>query len=320
MFCKYDCYWYLTIIEDGYMDTVLTSGHAGAANWAFFPVFPLTVKFLAFLFPINPILIGILLNNLVFFFFLLVVNRYLAKKFNDFDYKSFTILYCFSPFSIYFNSLYTETIYIFLIAALIFLLQNQRMLAAGAAGALLSGTRVTGISFLTLYAIQVMRDFLSSRSVKTGTWIGLFVFPIGLIAFSLFLFFTIGDPFGYITIQEAWGFGNLSFIDWLLNISSSGSMIPWAYLASIIAALGGAIYFLTRKSYTEAFILSIPVITSVISVAINFRYFFVLYPFYLILSRLIASNKWLKVPLYVGTTVSSILLINAWLAGAGYLV
>jgi hypothetical protein len=302
------------------MDTVLTSGHAGAANWAFFPVFPLTVKFLSNLIPVDPVIVGIALNNLLFFFFLLIINRYLAKKFSNFDYKSFTILYCFSPFSIYFNSLYTEAMYILLIAAVVYFLQNQRMLAAGAAGALLSGTRVTGISFLTLYAVQVLRDYLASSKINLRSLVGFFVFPFGLIAFSLFLYFSIGDPIGYISIQEAWGFGNLSFIDWLFKISSSGSVIPWAYLVSVLLAAGGAIYFIIRKSYTEAFILSIPVITSVISVAINFRYFFVLYPFYLILSRLIASNKWLKVPLYVGTAVSSILLINAWLAGAGYLV
>jgi hypothetical protein len=194
------------------------------------------------------------------------------------------------------------------------------MLAAGVAGALLSGTRVTGISFLALYTIQVLRDFFYSRRVKAATWIGLFVFPIGLITFSIFLFFTIRDPFGYVTIQKAWGFGNLSFIDWLFDISSSGSVVPLAYLASIVVALGGGIYFLTRKSYTEAFILLIPVMTSVVSVAINFRYFFVLYPFYLIFSRLITSNKWLKFPVYAGTVATSIFAINAWLNGAGYLV
>jgi len=319
-FCKYDCYWYLTIINSGYMDTTLTSGHIGAANWAFFPVFPLTIKFILSLIPINPIIVGIIMNNMLFFCFLLIINRYLAKKFLDFNYRSFTFLYCFSPVSIYFNSLYTEAMYILLIAALIYFLQNQRMLHAGVVGALLSGTRVTGILFFTLYAVQVLRDYLSSGKITSKSLIGFLAFPFGLVTFSLFLYLSIGDPIGYITIQKAWGWGGLSFINWLSDISTSGSVIPFAYLASIVVALGGAIYFLTRKSYNEAFILLIPVITSVASVAINFRYFFVLYPFYLILSRLITSNKWLKVPLYGATVATSAFTINAWLNGAGYLV
>ena len=320
LLCKYDCYWYSTIIEDGYMDAVLTTGHAGAANWAFFPVFPLTVKFLSTLIPINPIIVGIILNNLLFFCFLLVINRYLAKKFPDFSYQSFTFLYSFSPFSIYFNSLYTEAMYIFLIATVIFFLQNQRMLQAGAAGALLSGTRVTGISFLALYAMQFLQDYLLSRRFNLRSLIGFLIFPLGLITFSLFLYLSIGDPIGYITIQKAWGWGNTNFINWLTNVPASGSIIPWAYLISIIASAIGTIYFLKRKSYTEAFVLSVPVFTSVLSTAINFRYFFVLYPFYLILSRVITSTKLLKLPFYAGTCGASIFLINAWLNGSGYLV
>lgn len=320
IFCQYDCHWYLTIIKDGYMDTVLTQGHIGAANWAFFPVFPIFVKTLATMFSFDPLLTGILLNNLLFIGFLILTNEYLRNKFNNFDESTFTFLYCFSPFSIYFNSLYTETTYIFFIALFLFLQQKNRFLLAGIAGAFLSGTRVTGIMLLLVQVFTVLKFRIQNSLSNTKSVFSILVFPLGLILFALYLYFHTGNALAFFSIQKAWGYGESNFLEWLIRIPKENSLTLWLELLSIVLAIFGSVYFLSKKSYEEAYILLIPVITSVLSAIINFRFFYILYPFYLIVSRFLANRRIARNISFALCLFSLVFSINGWIDGAGYLV
>ena len=319
MFCQYDCNWYLSIIENGYDTSVRNTGHVGAANWAFFPAFPMAVKLLSGLTNANPLLIGILLNNLFFLFFLIISEKYLSRKFANYDVNAYIFLYCFSPFSIYFNSLYTESLYILLIMLFILNL-NRNRLVAGFIGALLTAVRVTGITFFALSIFSTAKTVISRKKLEIREVVGLALFPSGLLIFSYYLYWSVGDPLAFITIQKAWGFGDLSFIDWLFDLPKSNSPALWGYFFSILLSFILSLSFLMKKNFTEAYILAIPVIISVFSVAINFRYFFVLYPFYLFISQVIYSRKCLKFPVYLIAVTSLVFTLNAWLNSAGYLV
>ena len=319
MFCQYDCHWYLSIIENGYDTSVRTTGHAGAANWAFFPAFPMAVKLLSGLTNGNPLIIGILLNNLFFLFFLIISEKYLSRKFTNYDLNTYIFLYCFSPFSIYFNSLYTESLYILLIMLFILNLDQNR-LVAGFIGVLLTAVRVTGITFFALSIFRTTKIVISRKKLEVRDAVGVILFPSGLLIFSYYLYRTVGDPIAFITIQKAWGFGDLSFIDWLFDLPKSNSPVLWGYFFSILFSLILSISFLMKRNFTEGYILAIPVIISVVSVAINFRYFFVLYPIYLFISQVIHSRKYLRLPVYLIAVSSLVFALNAWLNSAGYLV
>jgi hypothetical protein len=319
IFCQYDCNWYLSIIENGYDTSLRTTGHTGAANWAFFPAFPMAVKLLSGLTNGNPLMIGILLNNLFFLFFLITSEKYLSRKFTNYDVNAYIFLYCFSPFSIYFNSLYTESLYILLIMLFILNL-NRNRLVAGFIGTLLTAVRVTGITFFALSILSTAKTVIRRKKLEIRDVVGLVLFPLGLLIFSYYLYRSVGDPLAFITIQKAWGFGDLSFIDWLFDLPKVNSPVLWGYFFSILLSFLLSVFFFVRKNFTEAYILAMPVVISAISVAINFRYFFVLYPFYLFASQLIHTRKMIRLPLYVATILTLVFALNGWINAVGYLV
>lgn len=318
-FCQYDCNWYLTIIKGGYMDAPLITGHVGAANWAFFPVFPFTVRVLSLVLNINPVLVGIILNNLLYPIFVYMTVTYLKIKFPSINRNYIIFFFAFTPFSIYINSLYTETLYITLLSAILLLLEKQKWVFVGLLGILISGTRVTGALMIVLVLIKLyeVRGEGGQQIVRKVS--SVLFFPSGLLAFMVYLHFKTGDFLAFKTIQKAWGFGDLSFMDWINKVATSNSLTQWGYLLTLIAALLISLAFLKRGAFSEFAVLAIPFAISVQSVAINYRYFYVLYP-YAILLAFAMNTKFIRFFVIVALPASMILVEWAWLNGAGYLV
>ena len=77
--CKYDCQWYLTIINEGYdvVPRVTPKLWKGLANFAFFPLYPLIVKSLVIITGISAVVIGVVLNQLIVLISMMVFYLYL---------------------------------------------------------------------------------------------------------------------------------------------------------------------------------------------------------------------------------------------------
>ena len=147
--CKWDCKWYLTIINNGYDLVPRTTPHVwkGLANWAFFPLYPMIVKLSSTVININPVVLGILLNQVFIFIALLVFYRYLKLFVNEINSRFGVILVAFSPFSIYFASLYTEALFLLLSLLSFYFMRTKRLYLSAICGGLLSATRPIGMMF-----------------------------------------------------------------------------------------------------------------------------------------------------------------------------
>ena len=68
--CKWDCKWYLTIINDGYDHAVRTHPKIwkNLANWAFFPLYPNLVAITAKITMSDPVFAGILFKSVICFY------------------------------------------------------------------------------------------------------------------------------------------------------------------------------------------------------------------------------------------------------------
>jgi hypothetical protein len=322
MTCRFDCWWYYDIIQNGYMKEILVTGQVGAANWAFFPVYPELIRFFSFFSPVNPVITGILLNQVMFLSFLVLTSNYLKTRFTSFDSKFFSLLYCFSPFSIYFNSLYSETLFILLLTLILISLQKSRYVLAGSSGALLSGTRSVGVLYTILYVVLAIASNDLSQKKQWPKILGLCLFPLGVISFSIYLYIRIGDPIGYVTIQNAaaWGWPKGNILQWISTLPSKNSLREWANLGCLVTAIMVCGYLLAKKYYIEFCILSLPVLLSTITNSITYRYFFVLYPGYLviaILTRNLHRIRILVLMINFGVFVS---FINWWVVGSRFLV
>jgi hypothetical protein len=318
--CRWDCWWYYGIIQDGYMDEVLTTGQVGYANWAFFPFYPELVKLLMIVSPVNSVATGIFLNNLMFIIFLYIMKGYLRNRFSNFDSKSFVFLYCFTPFTIYFNSLYTETCFIFLSALLLKLLYDQKYVLAGICGAFLSATRFAGVLMIGMFLLTIQSDreyFMQNKK----RWIsGFLVFPFGLIIFSAYLLVKTGDPFAFVTIQSAWGWGDSNLFHWVLSLPEKKSFREWSNFACLLAAIGVCGILFLKKMYIEFIVFLGPVLLSVTSTAISYRYYFALYPPYLLASILIGRNKRFRYIFFPVAVLGLVYFTFFWTSSARFLV
>lgn len=113
---QFDAQWYLKIAEAGYP----TNPHSTAlevmdgATFAFFPLYPIILKIL------NIFIMNILLTGFLFANFMLLINFwsliYVLKKFTDekIAIRTAFLLFLF-PFSIFFRSYFTESLFLFLL-------------------------------------------------------------------------------------------------------------------------------------------------------------------------------------------------------------
>ena len=77
--CNWDCYWYVSIIENGYQKTPNITPPIGAANWAFFPAMPLLVKLLQLIIAISPVMLGILINTVSIYIALVYLEKIIGS-------------------------------------------------------------------------------------------------------------------------------------------------------------------------------------------------------------------------------------------------
>jgi GPI mannosyltransferase 2 len=157
-FVKWDAAHYLTISKYGYTTE---------QSFAFFPIFPYSIRYTEFL--LRPILIqfctyderlvfaGLTISNLLFVGNVLVFEIWCKQLFYSPRLTRLAIvLFCFNPASVFFSAIYTESIYCFFNLIGIVCLNRSNYSVAALALFLASGIRSNGI----LNAIPIMIDIL----------------------------------------------------------------------------------------------------------------------------------------------------------------
>lgn len=114
-FANFDGAQYLIIIREGYNN--LTQ--------AYFPLYPLFVKFLSPLFSNNHLLTGLLLSNLSF-----LIALKLFKQFNNINNLTILFLLLF-PTSFFFGALYTEGLFFFISYSSFMGIAKEKILVGG---------------------------------------------------------------------------------------------------------------------------------------------------------------------------------------------
>lgn len=170
---------------------------------AFFPFFPLLIRFLTSFFG-NPVITGLLISNLslliglVFFYklLLLIENRTTALWIIAF-------IICF-PTAFYFNGVYTESLYFMLTSISLYLLKKRNLLWSGVFGAFSSLTRFIGVllflPFLSIYSRKSRTHPLKFFLYIASPLLGLFIY-------MLYLYKTTGNPLSFFSSLSAFGVG-----------------------------------------------------------------------------------------------------------------
>jgi hypothetical protein len=215
---KWDTQHYLAIAYDGYVQT-----HAGLppANEApaFFPLYPGAVHVLSG-FGASPglvLIVAYLVSLSCFFAALTLLHRLTVIEIGERYAKPTLMLLAFFPAALFFAIPYSESLFLLLAVAAFFAAREGRWAVAGIVLALASATRSPGllliVPVLLLYLYGPRAD-RAAESTRGGWWpryrvrrdaAWLLLAPLGLLAFSAYLHFALGDALAWDHAQVVFG-------------------------------------------------------------------------------------------------------------------
>ena len=144
--CRWDCGWYIQLAENGYDLQPHDNFKKDAANWAFFPFFPLLLAISHHLLAIPYRIAGFLIANIAMFFAIRLSLRYLHRT-RPKVAGPFWVWFCISgPYSFYLANGYSEALFWVLGCAALLMWTQKKYLQAGGLTALLCALFFSALS------------------------------------------------------------------------------------------------------------------------------------------------------------------------------
>src|SRR5215212_4854937 len=195
LWARWDGGWYMEIASHGYRLEMID-----ATN--FFPLYPLLIRS-GTLLGGSPALWGVLISLVACFFAFFFLYRIANELWGEHTARATTLCFAFFPAAIFLIAVYTEALFVALSAGSFWAARVRRnLLLAGVLGALAAATRNVGVLLLIPLASEWLRN--RREFGWRGLWLGLV--PVGLLAYTAFLWSRFGDPFIGVVRQEiTWG-------------------------------------------------------------------------------------------------------------------
>jgi hypothetical protein len=191
---NWDGAWYAEIASQGY-------GTRAPESTAFFPLYPLSVRFGSSLVggsAIWGVVISLLCTALALYF----VYRIAENLYGVRAARASTLALAFFPTAFFLNAVYTEALFLALTAGAVWAARVRGNLwLAGVLGALAAATRNLGVLLLIPLCFEWVRR---RRELGVRGLAGLFLIPVGLVAYAVFLGSRFGDPLVFVRQQSAY--------------------------------------------------------------------------------------------------------------------
>lgn len=247
---RWDGGWYLTIVERGYPEAVPTGfGDQAQSTLAFFPGYPLLIQAGSQVTGLSPAFVGIVLSTLAgaaasVVLWLLAEHVADAKTANR-----AVMLFCFLPPAFVFSMVYTEALFLLLVAVCLLALVREHWLTAGVAAALAGLVRPTGLVLTLCCTWAAVVAIRRQRSWRPA--IAPLLAPTGTLAFFGYLRLHTGDWLAYVQAtkrgwDQGFDFGVSNFHTLQLVVAERRFTMYVLMLAVTAAALVVALYLLAR--------------------------------------------------------------------------
>ena len=249
-----DSNWYMGIADGGYERRAFSPDRA--ANWAFFPLYPLTLRAASRLTGERP-LTGAALSNLFFFFALLLLYKTaVAFGYTDSDARRTVFYIAAFPVSYFFSVPLTESLFLLLTVGSFYAARRERWLVAGLLGALASATRFQGVLLLPALAVLYWETYRTFR--PRLNFLPLLLVPAGLLGYMAFLRSITGNPLAFKDVMAAWGREPGFFLKPLWHYLSDPLTLATSWDFRLINFLGAAtviacgLWLLRRRRWSLA--------------------------------------------------------------------
>ena len=250
-----DANWYMNIAAGGYAHRPFATDQS--YNWAFFPLFPLTLR-LASKLTGERAITGMFLSSIFFFGALVLLHKTTMEfGFDPGEASRATLYVAAFPMSYFFSLPLTESLFLLLTVGSFYAAKREYWWTAGVVGALASATRVTGILLLPALVLLYWQTYRSLRP-RTNL-LALLLIPSGLLSFMWFLYSITGNPLAFKDIVVVWGrqprFFLLPLLDYLMDPLQLAR--PWDFrvfnFAAAVTVIICGLVLLKRRQWALAF-------------------------------------------------------------------
>lgn len=197
----WDGVWYIKIATSGYADA--------DGSTAFFPLFPMLLRYIGLLLGGNMLVTGLLISLLCYAGCVWLLFRLVRKDFDD-ELASRAVIYlAIGPLSFFLQAVYTESLFLFLSLACFVFAREGRWRLAGVIGLLATLTRSTGVLLLIPMAYYYY-ERRGWQLKKTDSHVANLLMVVeGLLVWMTYLALAFGKPLAFSTAQAQWerGFG-----------------------------------------------------------------------------------------------------------------
>jgi hypothetical protein len=329
--CRFDCGWYVNIADHGYFD----ADPPQQSSVAYFPGYPLVARPVAALLDNTPLAL-VVVTWLAGFAALLLFARWCASRMRRRTAMLAVACFALYPYAWYlYGAGYGDALFLAFAIGAFLLLEDDHPVVAGLAGAAAAATRPIGIAVaagLVLRAIERRgglprrggRGWLARLGVPARVDLrrirprdaGVLLAPLGLAAWSGYLWARFDDPFAYSTVQAAWGqaegprtWFKIAFTEEMLNGTRTGyrNLIQ---AALVLLALVAVPFVARRISAAYGGYVLVAVALPALSTRDFFgmgRYLLGAFPLFALAGLLLAERPRLRVPILAASAALLVL-------------
>jgi hypothetical protein len=224
---RWDSVWYLGIAHSGY----------DGASTAFFPLYPLLVRVFAVSGSPEALLVSAYFVSLASLLgALFLMQRLVAMELgSDAVARTAALMLALFPGALWLGAPYSESLFLLLSVGTFYAARTGRWWVAGVLAALAAASRSAGI----VLVVPLLILWWQSRPRRARDLAWVFLAPLGLGAYSLYLALAVGDGFAYLHLQDVWfrsfagPFGG----------AVDGAVAAWDGLRQVVSGSRSHVYF-----------------------------------------------------------------------------
>lgn len=195
---NFDGVHYLSIADHGYFQY----------EQAFFPAFPLLIRFFSEVFLHNYLLTALIIVYVSLFIWIFLLYKFVSLSFNENTTRWTILFYLFFPTAFFFGAIYTESLFLCLVLGCLLAIKKHKWFLGSILAGLAGGTKLIGVFLLIPLIYEYIRyygkDVFSIKFFLKGLLISL-VGVSGLLAYMGYLWRFYQDPLFFIHAQPAFG-------------------------------------------------------------------------------------------------------------------
>ena len=190
--------------DGGHYFDIARRGYLLNSDFAFFPVYPVLIRFFSLFLQNNYLISGLLISNISFIIFLFIFYKFVKEKYSENIAFYSTITFLVFPTTFFAVSYYSESVFLLLIAIVFVSLNNRKFLLASIAASVASLTRSVGVFLAVSIAYSYFAKMKFQFRKISWQLLHIMVAFFGVILYGLYLFANFNAPLKFISVQSAW--------------------------------------------------------------------------------------------------------------------